>query len=703
MKLSRSSSRGLTKSSSQGLVVVSVTYDRLLDNAADDAQKRELLASKANVSQVTFSLPASGLVSSVVEELALSLNTLQPATQYTLERGGGGYLPRALPMDRLRAAVKNGEGLRLQVLPMVRATARIEDLKRQESSKKAVFETALALKDAAVAECFVFQDGLPLLVQVLESSLSSTNTIGYALSALYLALSTRAGMSVGLNFASRLIPQLYRFIVTPSANPTVPANAASALFAACAPLDSNGLEILTRAAQDASDPNFAALVKSASSSNVSTALSAINLIAYIVGATSDSERSATVLGLQAVGLYDALGLQSNNHDAGISRVVKQLVLLCSRTNRTNSLSQAQAGLAERAATRSEEFKRATALTFDVSAVACNHLSVPSTEAEIGQVGSCAIIPAKDVVLTGTLGAGSSATVYRGILRHRQEVAVKVLSEPFSNEVMQEVAVMASFASEHVLRLLGVVNALSQPIIVMEYCQRGSLHDVLVKEAALLDWSVALDLLIGAASGVSHLHASKVCHQDVKSLNFMVTDDYKCKISDFGASRALASDSGLLSLSHRPQGTLVYCAPEILLGSAACSFASDVYSFGIVMWEVAQTIATHKYTQPFEEYRDLRFDFQLAVQIGSNNLRPTMAKGTPMSFASLICACWDHDADKRPDTKEVVKSLEAFAGSAKTDMVAWISGTTNTASSRAWKKGTRTRQSRGSSVSLIEYN
>ncbi len=713
MKLTRSSSRSLAKSSSQGLLVITVKYDRLLDNAANEALKRELLSSKSNVSEVLFNLPTSGPLSEVIGELAASLHALQDASEYTLERDGT-YLPRALPMDRFRASVKSGDVWWLQVLPMTRARARIKELREMEaSSKKVVFDTAIALKDTAVAECFVFEDGVAILSQVLTSSSSTSNTVGYALNALSLALSTRAGMSIGIKVASELIPRLYRFIADPCQNPSVPANAAAALFAACAPLEFDGLCILLEAAKAASDPSFSALAKLSSSNNVSSALSAINLVAFVIATSREIERPGLVRALQGAGLNEALGLQSNNQDAGISRAVKQVLLQCSRANRASSLLAQETSRCEEsmkmAKTQSAEITEQTGLAYDDAAIVGDHhpQRVSSAATELDHLGTCAIIQAEEIVLAAKLGAGSSAIVYRGIWRKRQQIAVKVMLDSKLSfiDMMKEMAVMASFSSDYVLRLCGVVNTPGRSVIAMEFCERGSLHDVLVKEAGTLEWSVALKMLIGAASGLSTLHASKVLHQDVKALNFLVTNEYVCKIGDFGASHALVCDnnsghSGVLSLSSRPQGTLLYCAPEILLGScgAACSFESDVYSFGMVMWEVVHTIVKHVYARPYEEYPDLRFDFQLAVQIGSNGLRPTLPEGTPRSFVSLICRAWDDGANKRPDMKDIVKSLEACADNAQRNLLSWISGT-GTAPRSAWR---RSVQSRRGSVSSLDY-
>ncbi len=512
--------------------VVSVRYDRCQDNAADDDMRRHFLLTKSAVSQLEYSLPLDGVVADAVVEVAALMKPLQDAAQYTFEVDGT-CQPRDLPMDELRGAVRVGSVLSLRVLPVTLAAHHIAALRETlETSevKKATHEASQALKETAVAECFVECGGLSLLLETIRSSSSSANTTGYALHALYLALSSRAGMCAGLSFASEAIGPLYRIAAQSRGNPSVAGSAAWALFALCAPLDVEGCVLLRAAAAEAGDPSLSAVVRSAASENVPSAIAAISVLGFVVSWTPETERADIVHALQTAGLNEVLGAQSESSDKSLQRVVKQVFSLCAKSNLSNSLSRGSAaGVARHVVAEGDRFGRSTrslsiteltGLAFDDSAApseasACSAASSNSGSVIEEQLGTCRIIQPASVVLTGVLGVGSSATVYRAVLEGREVVAVKVLSDLTlsSTDVLQEMAVMASFNSEYVLRLHGVV-ALSRSAIVMELCEKGCMYDVLRNEQDTLHWPIALRMLTTAARGLLLLHGENIVHHDV---------------------------------------------------------------------------------------------------------------------------------------------------------------------------------------------
>ncbi len=183
----------------------------------------------------------------------------------------------------------------------------------------------------------------------------------------------------------------------------------------------------------------------------------------------------------------------------------------------------------------------------------------------------------------------------------------------------------------------------------------------------------------------------------------MTGNYSCKIADFGSShRAPVDQQGMLSLATRPQGTLVYCAPEVLMG-AKCALPSDVYSFGMVAWEVAHVMDTRKYAHPYQEFSELRFDFQIAVQVSSNRLRPSLSADTPRPLFLLCNKCWQQEPGQRPQMDDVLRTLEESLAKAEKDKTEWTADTVQ--ESRAAVKIRLKRSSRASrsdSVSAVEF-
>ncbi|UZO03824.1 uncharacterized protein OCT59_024225 [Rhizophagus irregularis] len=125
------------------------------------------------------------------------------------------------------------------------------------------------------------------------------------------------------------------------------------------------------------------------------------------------------------------------------------------------------------------------------------------------------------------------------------------------------------------------------ILVMQYASEGDLHKYLQKKFTKIDWSQKLSILYDISSGLMAVHDSNFIHRDFHSGNILVSnfnDDYVTrtfyKIGDLGLSRS-ANDT---SSDDEIYGVIPYIAPEIFKGSAF-SKESDIYSLGMIMWEL----------------------------------------------------------------------------------------------------------------------
>ncbi len=109
-----------------------------------------------------------------------------------------------------------------------------------------------------------------------------------------------------------------------------------------------------------------------------------------------------------------------------------------------------------------------------------------------------------------------------------------------------------------------------------------------------------------------------------------------------------------------RGTMTYCPPEIYEGQLFFP-QSDIYSLGIVLWELVQRVVTGQYVRPFEEYDHIIFDFQIIVQTSKCGLRPTIPKECPKVIEQLITDCWQQDSDKRPSCQGLLVRLAYLLG------------------------------------------
>lgn len=221
---------------------------------------------------------------------------------------------------------------------------------------------------------------------------------------------------------------------------------------------------------------------------------------------------------------------------------------------------------------------------------------------------------EDVKVHRRLGAGSFGQVYLATL-HETPVALKVLMDTkaiaaqssgpkeLSNvsssgavasaspsALLDEASLMASLRHPNVVNFLGF--CLAPPCIVTEYCTRGSVYDLISAAkadgaAGELTWRRILDMAIGAATGMLHLHTRSppVIHRDLKSPNLLVAADWTVKVADFNLSKLIddAVRSSRASTGGGPTNPR-WLAPEMFMNQKA-SVASDIYAFGVVMWEM----------------------------------------------------------------------------------------------------------------------
>src|SRR6266516_5415525 len=120
---------------------------------------------------------------------------------------------------------------------------------------------------------------------------------------------------------------------------------------------------------------------------------------------------------------------------------------------------------------------------------------------------------------------------------------------------------------------------------------------------------------------------------------MLLDEYDtCFIGDLGLSILKSEASNIDEI----MGVMTYLAPELLNSHSSYSQATDVYAFGIVMWE----ISSHE--KPFGE---VDHDLQLALSI-VKGLRPEITKDTPSFYRDLMQKCWHPDPTQRPTAQEI---------------------------------------------------
>eukprot|EP01116_Phalansterium_solitarium_P006676 TRINITY_DN1901_c0_g1_i1.p1 TRINITY_DN1901_c0_g1~~TRINITY_DN1901_c0_g1_i1.p1 ORF type:complete len:680 (+),score=273.03 TRINITY_DN1901_c0_g1_i1:364-2403(+) len=261
--------------------------------------------------------------------------------------------------------------------------------------------------------------------------------------------------------------------------------------------------------------------------------------------------------------------------------------------------------------------------------------------------------------TEVLGGGTSGNVYRGRYNN-QEVAIKVLEKEKEGsrlaEFKHEFKIMSEIQGPNVLRFYGACVE-PKPCLVMELCQLGSLYDILNNEKYEIGWPEVMRFAKEIAQAVHLLHSNEpqILHRDLKTMNFLVTDEWSLKVCDFGLSRFRSTTN--IKTFTKLRGTMCYCAPETF-DALPYTTKSDIYSVGVMVWEMVYRCVYRKYQRPFEEFKYISQPIQVIVLAAHSQLRPTMPNGEllPPSLLKVITECWDPDPCLRPETTQLLEML-----------------------------------------------
>eukprot|EP00656_Telonema_subtile_P000785 TRINITY_DN10371_c0_g1_i1.p1 TRINITY_DN10371_c0_g1~~TRINITY_DN10371_c0_g1_i1.p1 ORF type:complete len:521 (+),score=132.55 TRINITY_DN10371_c0_g1_i1:121-1683(+) len=256
-----------------------------------------------------------------------------------------------------------------------------------------------------------------------------------------------------------------------------------------------------------------------------------------------------------------------------------------------------------------------------------------------------------------VGAGSYAEVYRGRLGEK-EVAIKRFRTKHMNplehqQFLNEVHVLSSLSHPNILCFDAAVATAPHYCIITEFVSPGSLQVVLKHpQEYSLPWCRRLSMADDVAQGMQYLHSFQppIVHRDLKPSNLLVQSNGHVKVCDFGTSRQVVP-TGTMSVC----GTPVYMAPEVLRGDRYDESA-DLYSFGIVLWELLVREVPFKGVIPVVA----------GMKIAYEAARPpipspdSLVEPSQQAFLQLLVECWAQEAPDRPNFTTVVGTLHQLA-------------------------------------------
>lgn len=266
----------------------------------------------------------------------------------------------------------------------------------------------------------------------------------------------------------------------------------------------------------------------------------------------------------------------------------------------------------------------------------------------------------ELYIGNKFASGRHSRIYKGVYKD-QDVAIKIISQPeedgdlaalLEKEFTSEVALLLRLKHPNIITFIAACKKAPVFCIITEYLGGGSLRKYLhQQEPYSVPLNLILKLALDIAHGMRYLHAQGILHRDLKSENLLLAEDMSVKVADFGIS-CLESQCGS---AKGFTGTYRWMAPEMIKEKCHTKKV-DVYSFGIIMWELFTAMT------PFD---DLTPE-QAAFAVCQKNARPPIPTTCPNAFRIFIKRCWSSNPDKRPHFEEIVKTLEDFAYSLEQD-------------------------------------
>lgn len=288
-----------------------------------------------------------------------------------------------------------------------------------------------------------------------------------------------------------------------------------------------------------------------------------------------------------------------------------------------------------------------------------------------------IIATSNFAPEGIIGDGGFGYVYKAILANNATVAVKKLNaDAFQGfrEFRAEMETLGKLQNPNIVKILGYCASGEDRVLIYEFIEKGSLdqwlHDTTLfnnqpSEEQCLNWDVRTNVIRGVATGLAYLHGlnKPIIHRDIKASNVLLDSSFKPHIADFGLARRIEV-SNHSHVSTQVAGTVGYMPPEYCAGFTNATVKADVYSFGILMYEVATgrrpnlavTDENGKEVDLVEWAKRIVAKGQAIEIVDARLSRDGLKEGEVMEFFRIGEMCTRVLSRERPLMKEVVQLL-----------------------------------------------
>uniref|UniRef100_A0A8C9W4K3 Tyrosine-protein kinase n=1 Tax=Scleropages formosus TaxID=113540 RepID=A0A8C9W4K3_SCLFO len=252
----------------------------------------------------------------------------------------------------------------------------------------------------------------------------------------------------------------------------------------------------------------------------------------------------------------------------------------------------------------------------------------------------------ELTLAEEVGSGQFGVVMLGYWR-QVKVAVKMVREGAMSEeeFKEEARVMTRLSHPKLVQLYGVCTQQAPMYLLFEFMENGCLSDYLRSKKGTLSQETLLGMCLDVCEGMAYLESTNFIHRDLAARNCLVSESQVVKVSDFGMTRFVLDDQYTSSFGSK--FPVKWSAPEVIHYSKFSS-KSDVWSFGVLMWEVY-----NEGRMPYENRTN--GEVVEAISAGLRLLKPRLA---PEMVYQLMEWCWKEVCEQKPKVFFVLLSAIA---------------------------------------------
>lgn len=255
------------------------------------------------------------------------------------------------------------------------------------------------------------------------------------------------------------------------------------------------------------------------------------------------------------------------------------------------------------------------------------------------------------ITVSQIGSGSFGVVYK--IQHKQSKQFFVLkvAKEMNEQTLKEANILRTLNHPNIVRYIECYyNKDNRTFnIIMEYCDGGNLQELIdkhKKSKQYIDENTIKQIAIKILTALDHIHRKNIMHRDLKPANIFLNKNGDVKIGDFGLAKKLEA-----SYAHSIAGSFLYMAPEIMDNAKGYNNKTDIWSFGIILYEMITN------TLPFDD------DFSLVnlinkIKTGNYN---RIQRNIDINLIRLCDMCLNKNYKLRPDARQALDVLLKFGG------------------------------------------